>query len=152
MTEPVQAATSSTSGPAIERPGALTVMARGLRRRCARCGQGGLFRAYFDMVDRCPRCGLEFDRGEGYWLGAMAVNLGAAEAAFGIALAIGVALTWPDPPWVVLTVVGLAVNAVMPFLFYPFSKTIFVAVDLLLIHTSDRAWRPGEVGPAPRTG
>jgi uncharacterized protein (DUF983 family) len=135
-----------------EKPGALRVLARGLRRRCGRCGQGGLFRSYFDMVERCPRCGLEFERGEGYWLGAMAVNLGAAETAFAIALAIGVALTWPDPPWVVLTLVGLAVNATMPFLFYPFSKALFVGLDLLLIHTNERTWRPGEVGPAPRTG
>ena len=152
MTEQPRAAASAPSGRSTETPGVGRVLDRGLLRRCARCGQGGLFRSYFDMVDRCPRCGLDFDRGEGYWLGAMALNLGAAEAAFGIALAIGVALTWPDPPWLILTIVGLAVNAVMPFLFYPFSKTLFVGVDLLLIHTNERTWRGEEVGPAPRTG
>ena len=35
---------------------------------------------------------------------------------------------------------GLVVNATFPIFFYPFSKTLFLAVDLLLIHADDRAW------------
>ncbi|MFN2589964.1 MAG: DUF983 domain-containing protein [Actinomycetota bacterium] len=125
----------------IEKPNALVVLARGFAKRCGRCGQDRLFSGWFKMAERCPRCALPFERGEGYWLGAMAVNLGAAELAFGLTLLIGAVLTWPDPPWIALTVAGLAVNAVMPFLFYPFSKTIFVALDLLLLHVGERAWR-----------
>ena len=128
----------------IEKPKALVVLARGLARRCGRCGERGLFRGWFQMAERCPRCHLPFERGEGYWLGAMAVNLGAAELAFGITLLVGAVLTWPQPPWILLTIVSLAVNAVVPFAFYPFSKTIFVALDLLLLHAEERAWATKE--------
>jgi hypothetical protein len=74
----------------------------------------------------------------------MAVNLGAAELAFGITLLAGALLTWPHLPWVALTIAGLLVNAIVPFLFYPFSKTIFVALDLLLLHVGERSWRSEE--------
>jgi uncharacterized protein (DUF983 family) len=105
---------------------------RGVRRRCPRCGQGRLFRSYFTLVPRCPGCGLRFEREEGYWVGAMIVNIAVAELAFGIVLVGGILLWWPDVPWGVLTIVGVAVNATVPVLFYPWSKTIWMAVDVLL--------------------
>jgi uncharacterized protein (DUF983 family) len=41
-------------------PTALQAMLRGFRRRCPRCGQGGLLRAYLKLVDRCPVCAEPF--------------------------------------------------------------------------------------------
>ena len=38
--------------------------------------------------------------------------------------------TWPDPPWLSLQIVGVTVMILAPFLFYPFSKTLFLAFDL----------------------
>lgn len=136
----------------IEKPNAWMVLGRGLTKRCGRCGEGHLFRGWFDMAERCPRCDLPFERGEGYWLGAMAVNLGVAEAAFGVALVVGAVLTWPHPPWLALTIMGLVLNAVVPVVFYPFSKTIFVALDLLLLHAGERAWLPGDEPVPPPAG
>jgi hypothetical protein len=96
------------------------------------------------MLDRCPRCHLDFDRGEGFWLGSMAVNLGVTELAFGIVLVGGIVLTWPDVPWVWLGVVSVLVNVAVPVLFYPFSKTIFLSLDLML-HRVDRVEPPDSV-------
>jgi len=101
------------------------------------------------MPARCPRCGLAFERGEGYWLGAIAVNLGATEFAFGLLIAAMALLTWPHVPWVWLTVAGLALNVTFPIVFYPFSKTIFVAIDLLLLHAEERGWRTDEEPEIP---
>lgn len=85
------------------------------------------------MLERCPRCGLRFEReADGYWLGAMAINLGVTELAFGVVLGVGMAATWPDVPWGALTGVAVAVNVVVPVVFYPFSKTLWLAVDALL--------------------
>ena len=42
-----------------------------LRMRCPRCLRGKLFRGLLDMWERCPRCGLRFEREEGYFTGAM---------------------------------------------------------------------------------
>jgi uncharacterized protein (DUF983 family) len=40
----------------------------GLRGRCPRCGQGGLFEGFLQVTDHCPVCGLHFgghDAGDG---------------------------------------------------------------------------------------
>jgi len=34
-------------------------MRRGFVGRCPNCGQGGMFRAYLKVADRCPACGEE---------------------------------------------------------------------------------------------
>ena len=62
----------------------------------------------------------------------MAINLGVTELVFGgFVLAVMVA-TWPNVPWVLLTILAVALNAVVPVVFYPWSKTIFLAIDLVL--------------------
>ena len=94
------------------------------------------------MADRCPRCGLALglDRGEGAFLGAMAINYGVAGVLFLVLLVVTVAVTAPDVPVVPLLVGGLAVTGAAILFFYPFSKTIWVAIELLL-HRMDRGDR-----------
>jgi hypothetical protein len=67
----------------------------------------------------------------------MAINLGVTELAFGVWLVGGMVVTWPDVPWVALTVGAILLNALLPLLLYPFARTTFLAVDLLL-HRMDR--------------
>jgi uncharacterized protein (DUF983 family) len=100
------------------------------------------------MVDDCPRCGLHFEREEGYWLGAMMVNLGVAELAF-VAVLVGMSVAfWPDVPWVAVFIVSILVSLTVPLFFYPFSKTIWVAGDLLA-RRADEPPSPG-LGERPR--
>jgi len=43
-------------------------IARGLRGRCPRCGQGRLFRGFLTLRQRCEACGLDYsfaDAGDG---------------------------------------------------------------------------------------
>jgi uncharacterized protein (DUF983 family) len=43
-------------------------IARGLRGRCPRCGEGGLFKGFLTIRPRCESCGLDFsfaDSGDG---------------------------------------------------------------------------------------
>jgi len=64
------------------------------RQLCPRCRSGRIFRssAYWSfpkMNDRCPACGLHFDREPGYFLGAMYISYGLALAVifgFGVVL------------------------------------------------------------------
>jgi uncharacterized protein (DUF983 family) len=115
----------------------LVAFGRSLLKRCPRCGQGRLFRRWFEVPPRCPRCRLSFDRGDGFWLGSMAINLGVTELVFGIfALAVMVA-TWPNVPWALLTVLAVVLNAVVPVVFYPWAKTIFLGIDLVLHQIDD---------------
>src|SRR5439155_182147 len=55
-------------------PSAIRVLARGLLRRCPRCGQGKLFLGWFTLRERCQRCDLRLQREEGGFLGAMVIN------------------------------------------------------------------------------
>jgi len=116
---------------AIQVPPRRVMFARAIRKRCPICGTGGLFTGWFRMKPACPGCGLNFNRGEsGYALGAMWFNLLAAEAVT-ITIAITtIVSTWPHPPWDVLQYTGPAEALIMPLLFYPFSKTLFLTFDL----------------------
>jgi Protein of unknown function (DUF983) len=90
------------------------------------------------MAKRCPRCGLRFEREEGGFLGAIALNYGVTGLAF-IAVLVGwIVLTLPDVRWGLLLAASLGVMIVVPLVFYPFSKTIWSAIDLML-HAVDRA-------------
>src|SRR4029453_2105995 len=66
---------------------------RGVTKRCPQCGQGHLFQRWFTLVPECPRCNLRFDRGEeGYWTGAMAVNIVITQTLFFIAFPLALVL------------------------------------------------------------
>lgn len=105
---------------------------RALRLRCPACGGGPLFASWLRIHGACPRCGLRTERGEqGYVVGAYMFNIMAAELIWAALFVALLWATWPDPPWHWLTWGGGALMVAMPFLCYPFSKTVFLAFDLL---------------------
>lgn len=76
-------------------------------------------------------------------MGAVVVN---TTVTFGLFIAIGVAIiafTWPVVPWNAVLIVTLVFNGLFPILFYPLSKTIWVALDLAV-----RPLEPKEVAAA----
>jgi Protein of unknown function (DUF983) len=103
------------------------------------------------MVERCPRCGLRFEREEGAFLGAMALNYGVAGVVFMAVLIGWLILDWPDVRVAPLVLTGMGVTAAVVVLFWPFSKTLWAAVDLVL-HRMDRGDAEalgGAEGPKP---
>ena len=82
------------------------------------------------MHTDCPECGLHFEREEGYWVGALIINTTVTFATFMIVFVAGIAITWPDVPWVGVGIVTIALNALIPILFYPISKTLWMALEL----------------------
>ena len=100
--------------------------------RCPNCGSRGIFRSWFRLKDRCPRCGLQFEREEqGYQVGSYMFNIIVAELVFAAIFVTTLLMTWPDPPWNLLTYGGAALMVLMPVIFFPFSKTLFLAFDLI---------------------
>lgn len=84
------------------------------------------------MRARCPVCRIRLERGEeGYQVGAYMFNIVAAELIFAVIFLGVLVASWPTPPWDELLYGGLAIMVVAPFLFYPFSKTVFLAFDLI---------------------
>ena len=63
-------------------------------------------------------------------MGSYTINLMLTEAALVAVFLGGMWLTWPDPPWQGLVYGDLVVAALVPVLCFPYSKTLFIAVDL----------------------
>ena len=108
------------------------VFLRGLIKHCPRCGSGHLFRHWFTMVPDCPRCGLHFEREEAFFLGALMINLAITMGALLAVWIIGFAATLPNVPVVALAVAAGFTAALTPIVFYPFSKTLWCAMDIML--------------------
>ncbi|RMG32596.1 MAG: DUF983 domain-containing protein [Planctomycetota bacterium] len=104
-----------------------TVLWRGLRLRCPRCGRSSLFRTYFRMVSDCPECGFHFERDPGYFLGSVYLNYGLTALSMTVAyvtlhLGLGVpnrVLLGPLLVWCV----------VFPLVFFRFARALWLAMD-----------------------
>lgn len=103
-----------------------------------------MWRSWLRMREACARCGQVFERGESsdFWVGAYLINLVVAETA-AVLLA---ALLWV---WLgdrltfnALWAASMALAILMPVLFYPFSRTVWLAIDL--------HFRPSERGDVHR--
>jgi len=108
------------------------VAGRALRRRCPYCGASGIFDGFFTLRERCPGCGTVYDREEGYFLGAYAINLiFALVVGLGGALLLifGTPLRDASILWKEAIAVSFAVG--LPLLFFPFSRTVWIALDLV---------------------
>ncbi len=110
-------------------PGVGQIFWRGVTKRCPRCGSGHLYRRYLSLVPDCPRCGLHFEREDGYWGGALAVNIAIVMAIF-IVTFVGIMIaTVPDVPVGLSLLILVPIMVLGPVVFYPYSKTIWMAVD-----------------------
>ena len=114
-----------------------TLLARAARRVCPYCGQSKVFKNWFSIETYCPACGVRFDREEGYFLGAMAVNLIVAEMV-GMSAVI-LLLLQRDMSLILQEVIAISVAIGMPLLFYPFSRTFWMAFDLYVDKELTRA-------------
>jgi uncharacterized protein (DUF983 family) len=71
-----------------------------LRALCPRCRAGGIFRRsvwlFPGMHERCPECGLKFEREQGYFLGAMYIGYGLGIGAIAVlAVVVWEVFRWP---------------------------------------------------------
>jgi uncharacterized protein (DUF983 family) len=130
-------------------PGGFAALLRGAARRCPRCGGGRLFESWFRIRARCPRCGLRLEREEGGFLGAMTVNYGVTAAVWLVLLVVWLIVDLPDVHVAELTTASIAVAIVVPLLFWPFSKSIWAAVDYL-VYRSDPGYASAEAADHAR--
>lgn len=96
---------------------------RCLRLRCPACGRASIVARPFQIKDSCAACGVLFKREEGFFVGAVAINLVTTEAVI-IAMCVGGAF-----------VVGFAFESML----WPLLTTAFV-FPLAFYHHSWSAW------------
>jgi uncharacterized protein (DUF983 family) len=112
----------------------LAMLWRGMRKKCPQCGGGHLFSGWINMKPHCPACGYQFERSadDAFFLGAVAINFVITELLLAVVMVVGFVATWPDPPVTKLIVIACAETIVAGIFFYPFSKTIWAAIDLAM--------------------
>jgi uncharacterized protein (DUF983 family) len=111
----------------------LVTMRRAISRRCPYCGSPGIFEGYFALRDRCPTCGVTFEREEGYFLGGYALNLVVAEfVALGLALYLLFGTDLRDLGLIWQEAIAVALAVAFPLILFPFSRTVWIALDLVL--------------------
>ena len=108
-------------------------LGRGMLNRCARCGTGGIFRSYYRLHPTCRACGMRFERESGEWTGALMIIIAFTEILFAIWFGLGMWLTWPDVPWTLLLVGGIALNLLVPVLFYPWSQSVWIGLHFSFV-------------------
>ena len=113
-------------------PSSTRALLRGLGKRCPRCGQTKLFSRWFTMSKVCPRCGLQFEREQGGFLGAIALNYLAAMFAWVLMLTLWLLIDLPDIHLAALTAASVALVVAVLLFFFPFSKTLWAAVEYLV--------------------
>jgi len=93
-----------------------TLLRSGLLGRCPGCSERSMFTGFYDIPVACQNCQLQYQVGEGAWLGAIAIGYGFG-AVFAI-LAAAIELIWApirgaglDPLWTI-AVLGLLTTAV----------------------------------------
>ncbi len=113
-------------------PSWTVLMGRGLRKRCPRCGARGLYRGWFHMLERCPACGFKFEREPGFFVGAYLINFAIVEGLlFVLVMAFVVVLANDSRAGIVVPlVIGAVLAVAAPLAFYPYSRTIWSAIDL----------------------
>jgi len=101
------------------------VVKRGLQRKCPNCGRSLVFASRMRLLERCPQCSTRWDRGEGFFLGAMVWNY--AVTVFGLMLPVALAALhgWLTPS--VAIGLGLGIGLVFPVIFYKWSWSLWLA-------------------------
>ena len=128
----------------------MRTLARGVLRRCPRCGERDTFVSWFTMRTACPRCEWRFEKEEGGYLGAMVLNYIVAVGLWLVVLVVGLILTLPDVPVLTLTLASVAVLVLVPLAFYPRSKTIWAAVEYLVLRAEPGYHPPTHRDPRSR--
>jgi uncharacterized protein (DUF983 family) len=115
----------------LPRPTLRTAVARGLRRRCPRCGEGELFQGWNHLRESCPVCGLRYEPRTGdTWFFMYMSTAGLTGV-----LVVIMFLIRPRVLWVGQAVV-MVVALLLMGLSLPLRKGVAVALDYLVSRES----------------
>ena len=107
-----------------------STLLRGLRLRCPVCARAPVFRRPFKVRHHCPECGALFQREEGFFVGALMINVVTTEAAVLVAYA-ALLLALGGRGALVLPLL-FAVALLFLVAFYHHSWSLWLAADHLI--------------------
>lgn len=91
-----------------------------------------MFRTFFLVKSRCPRCNFPIEREEGHWLGAVGMNTVVSFGLLLVTMTTVFVLTWSDRRGAPVFVSGFFVATVVPLAFFGSSQTLWSGVHLLM--------------------
>jgi uncharacterized protein (DUF983 family) len=102
-----------------------------------------MFRRWVIAIPVCANCHFQFDRGEDdYYIGAYTLNLIVAELLVVGAMVAVIFSRWPDVPWQQMPWALAALAILGPLFTYPFSKSVWLAIDLRFRPPEPRDFTP----------
>ena len=106
------------------------ILYNGLKLKCPLCGRGSLYRSLFKMEEYCSYCNLRFEREQGYFVGAIYINVLATEFLL-IPIYFICILFIPSIAQMINTVLALLAVA-LPILFYHHSRSLWLSFDYIV--------------------
>jgi uncharacterized protein (DUF983 family) len=128
--------------PGVTMPSKSKMLFRGFTGRCAICGASRLTRSWIRVEPRCKRCNFPIERNEGHFVGAVGMNTIVTFGTILLTVLIGAGITAPDIPVGKLSIITVAIALGVSIFFFPISKTLWSAVDAMMVDL-----KPGEVDP-----
>ena len=120
-----------------------TILTYGLLGRCPRCGAPLSFRSRFWINHACPRCGLRYQRSEGFFLGAWVWNYGLT--VFGMLPMIILLLAYDLIGGRTAVALGVLISLAAPILLYRYAWSLwlmsyyFILIDELRDYPDESA-------------
>jgi len=80
--------------------------------------------------ERCRTCGIGWHREHGFELGPIALNVVITFGVLAVGMVVAFVATSPDFPVTALTLGFVAGAVIIPLLAFPFTNTLWLAIDL----------------------
>jgi uncharacterized protein (DUF983 family) len=100
-----------------------------LRLACPACGRGRLFRRYFVRAERCSKCGHEYERENGYWVGGAEVHM---FFSYGLSVLICVPILIVFGSSTAIQCALIAGHVILSLLLFRYARAVFLAIDYRL--------------------
>jgi uncharacterized protein (DUF983 family) len=108
----------------------IKTLLRCARLRCPACGQSSIVQRPFKIKDRCSVCGASFKREDGFFVGAIMVNVITTELTILLIYLISIPLMGAHYQLVITTLLVLAL--LFPIAFYHHSWSAWLGFDYLV--------------------
>jgi uncharacterized protein (DUF983 family) len=106
------------------------ILLRGLKLKCPDCGLGSLYRAPFRMNQHCEYCDLIYEREQGYFIGAIYLNVIGTESLLLATLLIYGIITGKINQAILTALIVLAFT--LPLVFFHHSRSLWLSIDHIL--------------------